>query len=125
MYIEPSPKEREKEERNDRRDKKIQTISTRTYCKHSRPLPYYYPVVQSIFSLTSSLTGQLRRLVFNDYIIKFTDIFVEKIREAFALQKLLRIFLQKYWRISDINFRSFNETLTNYVVKFEQTGPDK
>ena len=44
-------------------------------------------------------------------------------REAFALQKLLTFFNKKYWSISDINIRNFNETLTNSVVSFEHLGP--
>ena len=44
-------------------------------------------------------------------------------REAFALQKLLTFFQQKYWRIWDINVWNFNDTLTNDVVSFEQPGP--
>ena len=52
------------------------------------------PVVQSIVSLTSSLRGQLlkcfRTLKPNTLIF-----FVEKMREAFALQKLLTFFQQK------------------------------
>ena len=44
-------------------------------------------------------------------------------REAFAMQKLLTFFQQKYWRKSDINVWNFNETLTNDVVSFEQPGP--
>ena len=36
--------------------------------------------------------------------------------EAFALQKLLTIFRQKYCQISDINVWNFNETLTIDVV---------
>ena len=42
-YIGPSPTEREKEKRNDRREKNAQTTPTHTYCKRSRPLPYSYP----------------------------------------------------------------------------------
>ena len=45
-------------------------------------------------------------------------------REAFALQKLLTFFQQKYWHIWDINIWNFHETLTNDVVGFEQPGPD-
>ena len=45
-------------------------------------------------------------------------------REAFALQKLLTFFNKKYWHIWEINFRKFNETLTNDVISFEQLGPD-
>ena len=37
----PSPKEREKELIDER--KNVQTTPTRTYCKHSRPLPYHNP----------------------------------------------------------------------------------
>ena len=50
--------------------------------------------------------------------------FVAKMREAFALQKLLTFFQQKYWQISDINILNFNDTLTNDIVSFEQPGPD-
>ena len=50
--------------------------------------------------------------------------FVDKMREAFALQKLLAFFQQKYRQISDIKVWNFNETLTNGVVSFEQPGPD-
>ena len=45
--------------------------------------------------------------------------------EAFALQKLLSFFQQKYWHILEINVWNFNETLTNDVVSFEQLGPEK
>ena len=45
-------------------------------------------------------------------------------REAFAVQKLLTIFQQKYWRISDMNILNFNDTLTNDVFSFEQLGPE-
>ena len=41
-------------------------------------------------------------------------------REAFALQ-LLTFFQQKYWYISDINFRTFNEALTNDIVMNDLT----
>ena len=44
-------------------------------------------------------------------------------REAFAMQKLLTFFQQKYWHIREINFRKFNETSTNDVASFEQPGP--
>ena len=44
-------------------------------------------------------------------------------REAFALQKLLTFFQQKYWHIWDIYIWNFNETLTNDVISFEQPGP--
>ena len=52
------------------------------------------PVVQSIVSLTSSLRGQLVKCfrTLSPNTLKF---FVEKMREAFALQKLLTFFQQK------------------------------
>ena len=34
-------------------------------------------------------------------------------------------FNKKYWRISDINILNFNDTLTDDVVSFEQSGPEK
>ena len=40
VYIGPSPKAGEKEERRIDETKKVQTTPTRTYCEHSRPLPY-------------------------------------------------------------------------------------
>ena len=43
--------------------------------------------------------------------------------EAFAVQKLLKIFDKKYWNIWDINIWNFNEMLTNDIVSFEQPGP--
>ena len=52
------------------------------------------PVVQSIFSLMSSLQGELVKCFTTLY--PNTPIFsVEKMREAFALQKLLKVFQQK------------------------------
>ena len=50
------------------------------------------PVVQSIVSLMSSLRGQLVKYFMT--ITKYTDIFVEKMRVAFAMQKLLTFFQQ-------------------------------
>ena len=79
-------------------------------------------VVQSIVSLTSSLGGQLvkcfRTLLPNTM---YTDIFYEKMREAFALQKLLTFFNKKYQHILDISIAS--KMLTNNIVSFKQQGP--
>ena len=52
------------------------------------------PVVQSIISLTSSLRGQLVKC-FMTLLPNTLLFFVEKMREAFALQKLLTFFQQK------------------------------
>ena len=57
-------------------------------------------------------------------MLKKWEKLVEKMRKAFALQKLLTFFQQKkYFHIWEINFWKFNETLTNDVVKFWTTGP--
>ena len=52
------------------------------------------PVVQSIVSLTSSLRGQLVKC-FKTLKPNTLIFFVEKMREAFALQKLLTFFQKK------------------------------
>ena len=52
------------------------------------------PVVQSIVSLTSLLRGQLVKC-FTTLLPNILIFFVEKMREAFALQKLLTFFQQK------------------------------
>ena len=52
------------------------------------------PVVQSIVSLTSSLKGQLLKC-FGTLLPNILKFFVEKMREAFAVQKLLTFFQQK------------------------------
>ena len=52
------------------------------------------PVVQSIISLTGSLRGQLVKY-FTTLLLNTLKFFVEKVREAFALQKLLTLFQQK------------------------------
>ena len=52
-------------------------------------------VVKSIISLTSSLRGQLVKY-FMTLFLKTLNFFVEKMRETFALQKLLTLFQQKY-----------------------------
>ena len=53
-------------------------------------------------SLTSSLRGQLVKS-FMTLLSNTSIFFVEKLREVFALQKLLTFFQQKYWHILDIN----------------------
>ena len=52
------------------------------------------PVVQSIVSLTSSLRGQLFKC-FTTFKPNTLIFFAEKMREAFAMQKLLIFFQQK------------------------------
>ena len=60
------------------------------------------PVVQSIVSLTSPLRDQLIKC-FTTLFLNTVIFFVEKMTEAFALQKPLTFFQQKYWCIWDIN----------------------
>ena len=62
--------------------------------------------------------------MFYDFITKYTDIFVEKMTEAFAMQAS-HIFFNKNIGVFEILkfLRNFNETLTNDVVSFEQPGP--
>ena len=43
LYRAVSQREGEKETRKDRGEKKCPNNPTRTYCKRSRPLPYFYP----------------------------------------------------------------------------------
>ena len=67
---------------------------------------YQGPVVQSMVSLTSSLRGQLVRCFMTSYpnILIF---FAEKMREAFALQKLFTFFQPKilaYLRYESLKF---------------------
>ena len=81
----------------------------------------------------SSLKGQLVKC-FTTLLLQYPLIFfVEKMREAFAVQKLLTFFKKKFWHflyISERNFKemltndvlNFNEMLTNDVVSFEQLG---
>ena len=59
------------------------------------------PVVQSIDSLTSSLRGQLVKC-FATLLPNTLNFFVEKIRKAFALQKLLTFFQQNNIGIFEI-----------------------
>ena len=52
------------------------------------------PVVQSMVSLTSSLRGQLLKY-FTTLLLHTLTFFVEKMKEAFAMQKLFTFFQQK------------------------------
>ena len=49
--------------------------------------------------------------------------FVEKMREAFAVQKLLTFFQQKILAYLRYYHLKFYISLTNDVVSFEQPGP--
>ena len=73
------------------------------------------PVVRSVVSLTSSLRV-ISLTVLVDSMYNILIFFAEKMWVAFALQKLLSFFQQKFQRICvslDVNF---NESLTNDIV---------
>ena len=63
--------------------------------------------------------------MFYDFTTKYIDIFVEKLREAFAMQKLITFFQQKILGIVQILMLEFNEMLTYLTneVSFEQSDP--
>ena len=62
---------------------------------------YQGPVVQSIVSLTNSLRSHLVKCL-TTLLPNTLIFFVERMKEAFALQKLLTFFNKKYWHISHI-----------------------
>ena len=81
------------------------------------------PVVQSTVSLTSSLRV-ISLTILADSIYNILTFFAEKMRVAFALQKLFTFFQQNisaYCVSLDVNF---NASLTNDIVSFEQLGPN-
>ena len=77
-------------------------------------------VFQSIISLTSSLRAQLVKTLLPNALI----FFIEKMREAFALQKLLTFFSTKNTGVYLILMLEMLMKLTNNVVSFEQLDPD-
>ena len=80
------------------------------------------PVVQSVVSLTSSLRV-ISLTVLADSIYNILKFFAEKMWVAFALQKLLTFFQQKFQHICVSLDLNFNESLTYDIVSFEQLGP--
>ena len=84
------------------------------------------PVVQSVVSLMSSLRV-ISLTVLADSIYNILIFFAEKIWVAFALQKLLTFFFSKKFQHICICVSldvTFNESLTNNIVSFEQLGPE-
>ena len=75
-----------------------------------------HPVVQSIISLTSSLG------------VKMLNVLVSTISnsQVFLLKKwkLLSFFSKNISMYAIFNDQSFNDTLTNVIVSFEQLDPD-
>ena len=83
-------------------------------------IPPLGPVVQSVVSLTSSLVVKMLTVLVST--ISNSHVFLLKKCE---MQKLLTFFFRKNISIYGIfNDQSFNDTLTNNIVSFEQLGPD-
>ena len=74
------------------------------------------PVIQSIVSLTSSLGVKMLTVLVST--ISNSVIFAEKMCYSLFFSKNISL----YVIISD---QSFNDTLTNDIVSFEQLGPDR
>ena len=72
------------------------------------------PVVQSIVSLTSSL------------VVKMLTALVSTVSDCqlFLLKKMSHFFSKNIKAYAIFNDQSFNDTLTNDIVSFEQLGPD-
>ena len=85
-------------------------------------IPIQGPVVQSFASLTSSLRViMLTVLVDSTYNILI--FFAEKMRVAFALQKLLTFFFSKKFQHICVSLDvNFHESVTNDIFSFEQLG---
>ena len=83
------------------------------------------PVVQSIVSLTSSLVVKMLTVLRLAITIPYSQVFfAEKMWVAFANAKGTHIFSSKILTYDIFDDQSFNDTLTNAIVSFEQLGPD-
>ena len=81
------------------------------------------PVVQSIVSLTSSLVVKNVNCS-SKYNIEFMGIFAEKNVSSLCKCKSYSHFFSKNISVYAIfNYQSFNDTLTNDIISFEQLGP--
>ena len=83
------------------------------------------PVIQSVISLTSSLEVQMLTVLVS--MIPNSQVFAEKMWIAFANAKATHIFFfsKNISVYAILNDQSFNDTLTNDVVSFEQLGPGR
>ena len=81
------------------------------------------PVVQSIVSLTSSLVVKMLTVLVST--ISNSQVFVLKNVSSFCKCKSYSNFFSKNISVYAIfNDKSFNDTLTNNIVSFEQFGPE-
>ena len=78
------------------------------------------PVVQSIISLTSSLVVKMLTVLVST--ISNSQLFLLKKCECKSYSHSLNKNISVYAIIDD---QSFNDTLTNDIVSFEQLGPGK
>ena len=82
------------------------------------------PVVQSIVSLTNSLVIKILTVLVS--ALSNSQVFLLKMWVAFANAKATHIFFSKNISVYAIfNDQSFNDTLTNDIVSFEQLGPER
>ena len=80
------------------------------------------PVVQSIVSLTSSLVVKMLTALVNT--VSNSQVILLKIVSSFSFAKATHIFFSKNISVYAIfSDRSFNDTLTNDIVSFEQLCP--
>ena len=84
---------------------------------------YLGPVVQSVVSLMSMLVGKMLTVLVS--IVSNTQVFfAEKNVSSFCKCKSYSHFFSKNISVYAIfNDQSFNDTLTNDIVSFEQLGP--
>ena len=81
-------------------------------------------VVQSIVSLTSLLVVKMLTVLVNT--ISNSHVFCRKNVSSFCKCKSYSHFFSKnICKYAIFNEQSFNDTLTNDIVSFEQLGPDK
>ena len=80
------------------------------------------PVVQSIVSLTSLL--MVKMLIFLVSTISNAQVFLlKKLEKLLQMQQLLTFFQQNFSIFAIFYDQSFNNSLTNDIVSFEQLGP--
>ena len=81
------------------------------------------PVVQSVISLTSSLVVKMLTVLVS--AISNSQVFLLENVSSFCKCKSYPHFFSKNINVYAIfNDQSFNDTLTNDIVSFEQLGPD-
>ena len=88
------------------------------YCIYSKHCRVLGPVVQSVVSLTSSLVVKMLTVLVST--IPKSRVFLLKMWVAFANAKATHIFSKNISIYAIFNDQSFNDTLINDIVSFEQ-----